>query len=200
MCLWHFPSLIQLKNAIESENLCVVLTLQGESEEKLDVHNMCNTLGIYHITFNWWKFFRRGRIECLELSKHLAQLMNLSQNILIHCAAGVHRTGTCAYLFLRCMGLDSFAALDFIQSLRPRTRDRCGQSLFDQTELFFQKKKGDIFHINVMKPLLDSTIVDDLHEKQTILTVIIERWKDSEKKAFEEEDRRYAETLNQMGI
>ncbi|CAG9320697.1 unnamed protein product [Blepharisma stoltei] len=58
----------------------------------------------------------------LEVRNHL---MN-GEKILIHCAAGIHRTGAFTYTLLRISGLSQDEAFSAIREIREETRMRCG--------------------------------------------------------------------------
>lgn len=53
----------------------------------------------------------------------LADRLEASRSILIHCSAGIHRTGMVAYALLRWYGCDEEQALASIGAMRPHTRD-----------------------------------------------------------------------------
>lgn len=52
----------------------------------------------------------------------LAQRLEATEAILIHCAAGIHRTGMLAHALLRWQGYSEAQALDLIELMRPHTR------------------------------------------------------------------------------
>ena len=51
----------------------------------------------------------------------LSEGLDRGESILIHCAAGIHRTGMVAYALLRWRGLDDAAARAVLARLRPAT-------------------------------------------------------------------------------
>jgi protein tyrosine/serine phosphatase len=53
----------------------------------------------------------------------LSGLLDAGQALLIHCSAGIHRTGMIAYALLRSRGLDRDQALAIIGQTRTHTRD-----------------------------------------------------------------------------
>ena len=53
----------------------------------------------------------------------LSQLLDNGKSILIHCSAGIHRTGTVAYALLRWRGMDSKQAMQTIRKTRIETAE-----------------------------------------------------------------------------
>ena len=51
----------------------------------------------------------------------LSQLLDNGKSLLIHCSAGIHRTGTVAYALLRWRGLDKLQAMKIIIQVRKET-------------------------------------------------------------------------------
>jgi protein-tyrosine phosphatase len=61
--------------------------------------------------------------QLLDAMPKLSQLMDDGNSILIHCSAGIHRTGTVAYALLRWRGLSSTQAMDIIHQTRKETAE-----------------------------------------------------------------------------
>jgi protein-tyrosine phosphatase len=59
----------------------------------------------------------------LQAIPELSKLLDDGKSILIHCSAGVHRTGMVAYGLLRWRGLDQDAAIKIICQTRPGTAE-----------------------------------------------------------------------------
>jgi len=53
----------------------------------------------------------------------LSQLLDEGKSLLIHCSAGIHRTGTVAYALLRWRGIDSKRAMRIIRQTRTETAE-----------------------------------------------------------------------------
>lgn len=53
----------------------------------------------------------------------LSQLLDAGKSLLIHCSAGIHRTGTVAYGLLRWRGVDSEKAMALIHKMRKETAE-----------------------------------------------------------------------------
>jgi len=101
---------------------------------------------------NWHHFPLSGRrLESADdarvVSKipELADLLHASRErrIVVHCAAGMHRTGLFLYILLRSSGLDPGLALQRIEQARKLTAEELCKStkhgiLLDQAEALFQ--------------------------------------------------------------
>jgi len=64
----------------------------------------------------------------------ICRLLDGVNTILIHCSAGMHRTGMIAYAILRCHGLDGDGALHAIDIMRPHTRGALDAERIDWAE------------------------------------------------------------------
>ena len=53
----------------------------------------------------------------------LSQLLDEGRSLLIHCSAGIHRTGTVAYGLLRWRGMERDEAMQVINQIRPITAE-----------------------------------------------------------------------------
>lgn len=53
----------------------------------------------------------------------LSQLLDEGKSLLIHCSAGIHRTGTVAYGLLRWRGMERDEAMQVIHQIRPITAE-----------------------------------------------------------------------------
>ncbi len=63
----------------------------------------------------------------IEALPRLSQLLDQGASLLIHCSAGVHRTGTVTYGLLRWRGLSREQALHLIAQMRPITAGEVGE-------------------------------------------------------------------------
>ncbi|MBL8061619.1 MAG: dual specificity protein phosphatase family protein [Anaerolineales bacterium] len=59
----------------------------------------------------------------LAAMPNLSQLLDDGRSLLIHCSAGIHRTGTVAYGLLRWRGLERVEAMKLISQMRKETAD-----------------------------------------------------------------------------
>lgn len=63
---------------------------------------------------------------------------------MVHCAAGLHRTGFLAYSLLRVCGFDRYSAVEGIKTMRVATFEKCGQSRFDIAETLVNELLSEI--------------------------------------------------------
>ena len=139
ICLLHRPSKGGIK--ILSENRCTaVVSLLSPTENPHEIGNTCKSLGM---TWLWVPL--QGANKRLLESNNASWLLRralldakdliLKGNfILIHCAAGIHRTGLFTYALLRVLGLDKPQTLDTIQKIRNVTYEKCGIHRFELAE------------------------------------------------------------------
>jgi protein-tyrosine phosphatase len=101
----------------------------------------------------------------LEALLMFSRLLDDGKSLLIHCSAGIHRTGTVAYGLLRWRGLDQAQAMRLIGSIRRETaegmlekRMRWGDEIARQTPLqdplwiSFVKEFVNRFKMKLFKP------------------------------------------------
>ncbi len=103
-----------------------VLSIQGEQESPKALEDAVLTAGL-----SWtWINVGDGRFPVGKANKLLRQgladlIVNLNahESVLIHCSAGIHRTGLFAFALLRSLGLSEAEALAQIAVMRPQTRN-----------------------------------------------------------------------------
>ena len=107
-----------------------VITLLKESEGAQNIGNQAMNAGLEWI----WLPVPNGNHPEGEVHKRiiqalpkLSQLLDDGKSILIHCSAGVHRTGTVAYGLLRWRGLSREQALMIIAQTRKETAEGMGE-------------------------------------------------------------------------
>ena len=61
--------------------------------------------------------------QLIQAMPHLSQLLDDGNSLMIHCSAGVHRTGTIAYGLLRWRGVKPKEAMDIIMQARKETAE-----------------------------------------------------------------------------
>jgi protein tyrosine/serine phosphatase len=69
-----------------------------------------------------------------EIKKMYENLMNETLCLLVHCAAGVRRTGIVVYTLLRMNGESKESALEILLKLREETRNGIGDCRLDYAE------------------------------------------------------------------
>ncbi len=66
--------------------------------------------------------------------------LNNDDRILIHCAAGIHRTGVFAYSFIRNLGNDVESSRGLLQMMREVTFKGVGEDRLKYAEMFLVKE------------------------------------------------------------
>lgn len=140
IALWHFPSGSQLKEA-KKAGCTDVVTLQNVSEKIDCVQRFCEQLDMGWIQFDFWKTFAENGMymHVLQLVDELIAMLKRGGFLLIHCAAGLHRTGLLTYLILRRVGMPYKEAREFLRVLRPVTREQVGEDRIKIAEVKFMK-------------------------------------------------------------
>jgi protein-tyrosine phosphatase len=98
-----------------------VVTLLKESEHAESIGNMAKNAGLQWI---WLPVpngdYPVGKIHerLIQAMPQLSQLLDEGGSILIHCSAGIHRTGTVAYGLLRWRGVERDEAMRIIGEIR----------------------------------------------------------------------------------
>ncbi|MBI5349089.1 MAG: tyrosine-protein phosphatase [Chloroflexi bacterium] len=107
-----------------------VVTLISAHEGGERVGEMVKGIGL-----RWhWLPLRNGKTPTgeaktmlIEAFPILSQELDRGASMLIHCAAGIHRTGMVAYTLLRWRGYNGAQSLDLIGQMRLFTREGVGQ-------------------------------------------------------------------------
>jgi protein-tyrosine phosphatase len=103
-----------------------IVTLLKESERAEIYGNMAKNVGL-----NWiWLpvpngDYPRGEVHdrLIQAMPQLSQILDEGGSILIHCSAGIHRTGTVAYGLLRWRGVEGDEAMRMIDTIRKETAE-----------------------------------------------------------------------------
>ncbi|KAL4478044.1 hypothetical protein ABPG72_013483 [Tetrahymena utriculariae] len=125
------------------KNLSVVITLQSQTKDIEFIQNVCNNLKIEWINIqlhhkgNQDIFEKKGVDQIIKngitaLRNILAQ--NKNQVILIHCSAGIRRSGVLSYAILRSLSYDRKESLQKIKSIRKMTFNGLKQQKLDQRD------------------------------------------------------------------
>lgn len=103
-----------------------VITLLKESEGAQRVGDLTRAAGL-----DWvWLPLPNGNTpegevhdRLIEAMPKLSRLLDEGNSILIHCSAGIHRTGLVAYALLRWRGIESKQAMEIIAQTRKETAE-----------------------------------------------------------------------------
>ncbi len=103
-----------------------VVTIQGDHETPGQIERAVRQAGLE------WTWIRVGNAkypegEADQLMRRglqgLTASLEAGESVLIHCSAGIHRTGMLAFALLRSVGLQEAEALEKIAEMRPQTRE-----------------------------------------------------------------------------
>ena len=125
LALNHRPGGRDFKHLRES-GCTHVVTLLKESESALKIGNQTRNAGMEWV---WVPVpngnYPQGEVHerLLNAMPHLSQLLDEGNSLLIHCSAGIHRTGTVAYGLLRWRGVEREEAMRIIHEMRKETAE-----------------------------------------------------------------------------
>ena len=129
LALNHYPRRADF-SMLREAGCTHVVTLLKESEGAQHVGNLTQNAGLAWV----WLPVPNGNYPAGEVHQRLVEAMpSLSQlldegaSILIHCSAGIHRTGTVAYGVLRWRGMSREEALKLIAQMRKITQAEMGE-------------------------------------------------------------------------
>ncbi|MGI0116013.1 protein-tyrosine phosphatase family protein [Zooshikella sp. RANM57] len=134
------PKIKEIKNLAHGNCSCVVTILAAHGEQALRIGNEVQAQGMH---WEWVKVKNAVKIDANEKAifkqavKNVSTCIKNNQNILIHCSAGLHRTGIFAYCLLKHLGVPENNALDYIRQIR-----------FKTFEAFEQKYKNIAFELS----------------------------------------------------
>jgi protein tyrosine/serine phosphatase len=125
LALYHRPRRMEFSH-LRGAGCAHVVTLLKDSEGAEHIGNMTRNAGLKWI----WLPVPNGDYPIGEIHQRLIQAMpQLSQlldegnSLLVHCSAGIHRTGTVAYGLLRWRGIEGNQAMRIIGEIRKITAE-----------------------------------------------------------------------------
>ncbi len=127
-----------------------VVTLQRGDEMRPFLPEACEELELCwrHVPLSGRRLERREDRESLTRIPAIVGLLEAGRHVVVHCAAGMHRTGICMYLVLRHVGYDEEEAMALIEQSRPvtatelRKKTRKNGILREKAEAIFQQQKS----------------------------------------------------------
>ena len=130
-----------------------ILTLQHEKENPQIIEKYVKEMGEIY----WHNLPLTGANMAIFMNKNVQKMiidnlifiLNYMKNnkivLFMHCAAGIHRTGTILYTILRLCGESKESALEAIKFIRLDTFRKCGENRFKYAEEFLVKPLMNIF-------------------------------------------------------
>ncbi|MBI2837258.1 MAG: dual specificity protein phosphatase family protein [Acidobacteria bacterium] len=124
MALWHRPKLSSMF-ALKESGCELVVTLMSEKEGARAIGEAAESSGM---EWTWLPLEDSRPPEGRRIAAVINALVLLSEkldagrSVLVHCSAGMHRTGMITFALLRLRGHTEEEALDLIHLMRPHTR------------------------------------------------------------------------------
>ncbi len=100
-----------------------VVTLLREDEMRPGLPAQCADLGLawHHLPLSGRRLNRRSDRASIQRIPELVDLLRRGGSVVVHCAAGLHRTGVCLYLVFRASGQTPEESAALIRRARPLT-------------------------------------------------------------------------------
>ena len=153
------PKLKDIEFLKQKFGLNYVLTLLHDKEEPQQIEEFCKKVG----DIEWHNLKLTGANMALFMKKDIQEMIvdyiyslfqELKDNnkvIFIHCAAGVHRTGTILYTILRASGETRESAMEAIKQIRLQTYRNCGENRISYAETFLVSPLIKKMHSEISK-------------------------------------------------
>eukprot|EP00754_Rhynchopus_humris_P007194 Rhum_TRINITY_DN13366_c0_g1::Rhum_TRINITY_DN13366_c0_g1_i1::g.59481::m.59481 len=122
----HFPSQKAVKQH-KAQGCTLVITLQKDEEGAQVVRKLCKKNNLEWLQVDFWRHFHRKEADVLWTKvAYVASVVQDGGSVLVHCAAGIHRTGMFAYAVLMALGYTPKAALESLRIMRETCWRRVG--------------------------------------------------------------------------
>lgn len=144
IALHHRPRRVDLPN-LPKIGCTHLVTLLKESEGAEKIGEMAKDAGLQWV---WLPVpngkYPQGEVHARLIRElpELSQLLDEGNSLLIHCSAGIHRTGTVAYGLLRWRGMDRKKALRAIRRARKETYEGMGEKRLRWGDDIAREAKG----------------------------------------------------------
>jgi protein-tyrosine phosphatase len=129
LALSHRPKLKDFP-ALRAAGVTHLVTLLAENEGASQLGNAATRAGLAWI----WVPFHGAAVpdaartrELKQVLREIRELVMAGNKLVIHCSAGIHRTGMFGYALLRQLGLSAEAARAKLAELRQLTAESVGQ-------------------------------------------------------------------------
>ncbi len=128
-----------------AEGATHVLTLLSEREEAPQIGEACEEAGLGWIWFplqNGQPLPKARDSEVSSLLSDLRRVLDAGGRLVVHCSAGIHRTGMITFALLRVSGLDPIGARETLRALRDATGEGVGDHRVAWAEEFLLRSRG----------------------------------------------------------
>jgi predicted protein tyrosine phosphatase len=145
MALYHRPRHVDFQ-LLRKMGCTHVVTLLKESEGAPKIGTSAQNSGLIWVWLpvpNGDRPVGEVHQRLMEALPHLSQLLDEGASLLIHCSAGIHRTGTVAYGLLRWRGESRKKSLQLIGQMRMVTLNEVGEK---------RLRWGDTIASNIPEP------------------------------------------------
>lgn len=167
------PKKVDIQTLKEKFGVNFILTIQHEKEQPQVIKQYIDEVAPdimwknLPLTGANMALFMKPQTQKMVISCLLELLEEMKKKELIlflHCAAGVHRTGTVLYSILRMCGEDQNTALDAMKSIRLETYRNCGTDRIHYAEEFLVKPL-----YKILKEKEENMIKENKKEEELII-------------------------------